>query len=241
MSKKLITLILTGLLLMGMMIPTLAQDTEPITDGEAETGNPTPAPLRLTATTDLFITTQLRVNVRTGPGLEYPTLGVMVFGDSLDITGQNGGDWLQVNYGGNLGWVFRNIVEVNGLLDNAPQVDLDEAALLNSEGIPETVEAGETLPQVSGPVTMMTRYNINLRNASTTDSDILGVIPVNVELSPVGRSNDRRWIIVQYEDKVGWVYAPLLFFTRGNVATLPVMTTLPPIAPAPEATPDPEA
>ena len=44
------------------------------------------------------------LKVRTGPGLTYDTIGTVTQNDKLDVIGKEN-DWLQINFGGNTGWV----------------------------------------------------------------------------------------------------------------------------------------
>lgn len=61
-----------------------------------------------------------QINVRGGPGLNYPTVGVLVIGQSapgLAIT--TGGDWVKITYASGpngVGWVFRRLVDISGEL-----------------------------------------------------------------------------------------------------------------------------
>lgn len=57
------------------------------------------------------------VNVRTGPGKNYATIGTMYSGQSADFTGfkQNdsrGVTWYQINYYGNSGWVSSRYAKI---------------------------------------------------------------------------------------------------------------------------------
>ncbi len=63
--------------------------------------------------------------------------------------------------------------------------------------------AESTEVQVFEPVTLYTTDKVNCRTASTTDSDVLGVLPRNTEVVAVGY--DAGWYQIQYEDKLGYV------------------------------------
>lgn len=228
--NKLFALILASLMVLALAVPALAQDTEPVTEAEAETTQVAPAREPLTASTDLFVTTQFRVNVRSGPGLEYTILDVITFGDSLDITGQNeAGTWLRVNFNGREGWVSANVVQVEGLVENAPVVEPGEGAVLQSAIVQQEAE---TTTEDTGPVEVMTRFNTNLRSSFSIQADVLDVVPFNTELIPEGRTDNNNWLQVTFGDQSGWIYAPILAFTSGQVETLPVLATVPEAAPA---------
>lgn len=55
------------------------------------------------------------VNVRSGPGTNYPVIGKLAVGQSYEITGKNqAGDWLQIQFNGQQGWVIGNLVNIAG-------------------------------------------------------------------------------------------------------------------------------
>jgi len=63
------------------------------------------------------------VNVRSGPGTDYPILGQLAAGSSSDIIASDvTGDWLEINFFGQAGWVDAAIVAVTGDLSNVPVV-----------------------------------------------------------------------------------------------------------------------
>ena len=72
----------------------------------------------------------------------------------------------------------------------------------------------------------MTNFNTNLRDFYSTDAEVLATIPFDTPLTPQGRTDDNKWIMVNFEDQSGWVYAPILFFANGHVETLPVIATV---------------
>lgn len=63
--------------------------------------------------------------------------------------------------------------------------------------------AESTEVQVFEPVTLYTTDKVNCRTASTTDSDVLGVLPRNTEVIAVGY--DAGWYQIQYQNSLGYV------------------------------------
>ncbi len=61
-----------------------------------------------------------QVNVRSGPGVEYPTVGVLVAGQNVPVLGRSvGGNWVLVSYPGIPGstaWVYSYLIAVKGTL-----------------------------------------------------------------------------------------------------------------------------
>jgi uncharacterized protein YraI len=201
-----------------LLVPAMAQDVTPTPGASEPTPAATPQPV-LTAATDLFVTSQFRVNVRSGPSTDYTIIGKLTPADSLDITGQNeDNDWLRVNFNGQEGWVFLTVVDVNGAIENAPVVEAGPTAVLRDSPVPVDASA-------SGDVVVMTRFNTNLRSTFSTDSDVVDVIPFNTQLVPQGRTENSNWLMVSFGEQSGWVFAPILFFSSGEIETLPVLAT----------------
>ncbi len=62
------------------------------------------------------------LNLRTGPGYDYPAVDVLVSGDELDVIAVNWDDsWLEViTTTGSQGWVVTDLVELNITLEDVP-------------------------------------------------------------------------------------------------------------------------
>lgn len=239
MYRKRIVIVVASLsMLLALVIPAMAQDVSPTpapADTAATTPEATPAPLA--ATTGLFVTSQFRVNVRSGPGTEYTILGKLTPADSVDITGQNAdGNWWRVNFNGQEGWVFGDVVEVIGTVDNVPVVEPGATAVLRSG---QTASSDTTNP--SGDVLIMTRFNTNLRSEPSANVDVLGIIPFNTELRAEARTLNSNWVMVTFDDQSGWLFAPILFFTSGDIASLPTTDLGSSVVPQAQATAEPAA
>ncbi len=84
---------------------------------EAAPPTETPPPAEPTATPTpeaaIAVTTQ-GMNVRGGPGTNYPILGAAQAGEQYVITGKDqSGTWWQVTYNGQNGWLFGELVTAN--------------------------------------------------------------------------------------------------------------------------------
>jgi hypothetical protein len=79
---------------------------------------PTPAEPTATPTPDSVMVTVLQnMNVRSGPGTNYPVVGAGKVGDSSKVIGRNDdGTWLKVEFpsADGSGWVFAELVQVSG-------------------------------------------------------------------------------------------------------------------------------
>lgn len=86
------------------------------------TATPTPMEGALTSPSALALN---GLNVRSGPGTDYPIITGLAAGEAAAINGQNtGGDWWQVALAnGSTGWVYAPLVEVQGSTANVAVVE----------------------------------------------------------------------------------------------------------------------
>jgi uncharacterized protein YraI len=91
---------------------------------------PVPEPESPTA----FVTAAL-LNVRRGPGTDYPILGQLPAGAAAPITGShpNWPDWWQILFDNEAGWVYAPLVRAAGPLEQAP--------LLQDDALPQDLRA----------------------------------------------------------------------------------------------------
>jgi hypothetical protein len=78
---------------------------------------PTPTPT--SQPPNLGRVTAYALNVRTGPGTAYPLQngGGLSLGDALEVVGKNAtGDWLQIAYNEEEGWIAAAYVDLTGSL-----------------------------------------------------------------------------------------------------------------------------
>lgn len=101
--------------------PPLAQD--PVSPLPSPTDTPTPQPAgppKVTIVQDM--------NVRTGPGTNYPIAGPGPAGETSNIVGRNADNsWVQVEYpltGDKTGWVYADLVEISGDLSTVDVVQV---------------------------------------------------------------------------------------------------------------------
>ncbi len=72
---------------------------------------PTPVPPTATPTPKPIVTINNDMNVRGGPGTNYPIIGTASPGQQYPITGKNPvGDWWKINYKNKVGWVYTPLV-----------------------------------------------------------------------------------------------------------------------------------
>ena len=127
------------------------------------------------------VTTTGKVNLRSGPGLDYSSLGTVPDGTTLSFSDsdidERGVTWYRVSYGGKHGWI---------------------SSVYTSKG-----SGGSS---ASGKVT--TTGKVNLRNGAGLDYSSLGTVPNGTTLSYTKTSVDDRgvtWYRVSYNGKQGWI------------------------------------
>lgn len=179
-----------------------------IIDGAPETLPPVTAPDQTEANGVVVVTAYGVVNVRGGPGMDYPIIGQMDAGLSAAAVGRDSphNDWLLVEYNGLMGWVAYFAVAVTGSPDTLPVLAVDGS----SEAIvpPEDVA--------------LAYFNIRLRASPTRDAPELLVVPYGSRVTLVGRSAAGDWLYVIYQDTVGWGWGAFFDVTPERLQTLPV-------------------
>ena len=88
---------------------------------KAEDGTPPVPTVTSTPTGPMVRVTaydQSQINVRSGPGVTYPLIGVLLVGQDAPALGRtSGGDWILIEYPGvqdGQGWVYSSLVSVYG-------------------------------------------------------------------------------------------------------------------------------
>ncbi|MCL4559248.1 MAG: SH3 domain-containing protein [Chloroflexi bacterium] len=99
--------------------PTMAPTTQPVQT--EPTAQPTAVPQGPSA-----VVTSDPLNLRLGPGVDYPVVQLLYIGDKVSVVGRStNGDWLVVKTAaGTEGWVYSSYVQTSGDLASLP---VDEA------------------------------------------------------------------------------------------------------------------
>lgn len=169
----------------------------------------TSVPANIHATSDIFVTTYRIVNVRSGPGTEYLSIGSLQPESSTDVTGRSGdNEWLRVRYLGMDGWVAYFVVSLTGSLESIPIVEAAPDAQTNEP--PTTVG-------------VVTRYNVNLRENPILDSPVIDLIPFGTTLNVDARSDETdTWLRVSFAGRLGWIIRALVN-ASADFTNLPVL------------------
>ena len=171
---------------------------------------PPPVPEQVPLPTPLssgpFLTTVEPVNVRSGPGTDYPSYGVAPLGTTGEVIGvSEDRNWWEVNLPTNLapdgtGWISAAYVTVQNV-DNVPVVEAPPLPI-NLESLP----AGEDEAR------LLTVQPVDVRSGPGTGYASYGEMPAGRRGKITGRSSDGNWYEIALPsgispDGVGWVNA----------------------------------
>ena len=122
-----------------------ATATPTVTPTPSPTPPPTPTPTATSASPTVSITRVM--NVRAGPGTNYPVVGQASPGDQFPISGKNpAGGWWQIIYSGQYAWVYSplvtatypELVQVAPVIPTPPPTPIPTATPIPPTPIPPT-------------------------------------------------------------------------------------------------------
>ncbi|MEP6988618.1 MAG: serine hydrolase, partial [Chloroflexota bacterium] len=143
--------------------PSLTPDVSTVVNIGSSTPAPTSnATVAITATatplSGVIGTAQAEINIRYGPSVDYPRIGVGEAGQEYEITGRHSQfPWLQIRYPAapnGFGWVANDLLEVKGNIYNVPVISQMNFNLPTLTPTPPVVLAShllETSPVVISP------------------------------------------------------------------------------------------
>lgn len=161
---------------------------------------PTPAP------NTPYLVANTHVNVRSGPGTQYPVYGVSSPGQSAEVTGINPD---------NTWWVIR--IPTSVAPDGQGWMSADYVTVYNTQNVqvvqppPPPPEVQPPPPDKSGAYGVTTDV-INVRVGPSNQTESYGKVPVGTTFQIVGISDDSKWYAASIPtaiapDGVGWVNA----------------------------------
>jgi uncharacterized protein YraI len=173
------------------------------------------------------------INIRSGPGTNYPVYGVAPAGSTSEVVGKSqDGFWWVIKVpttvsGNGQGWVSADYVQVS----NAETV-----AVIPTPPPPPVVEIP---PPAPGAPSATALEAVNVRSGPGTEYPAYGVAPKGATGEVVGVSENRIWFAVKLPTTIapegyGWVSSD--WVSVDNIANVPV---LPPPNPEPPVNPDP--
>jgi len=148
------------------------------------------------------------MNLRLGPGFNYEVLTTLPHGTQVEVIGiSRGGEWLQVELDGmrSLGWLYRDLVQVDCPLVNVRRITERETAL-----VPAAITQPYALHAHSGPGLAYDRVTV-LPRGTWAQIIAIGDCPPNVWYQ----------IIVPGLDEPVWVVRDFVKVAIGSLTGLP--------------------
>lgn len=151
------------------------------------------------------------VYVRSGPSLDYVSIGELKGGDLVrPVNISDDGEWILVSYRGTYGWISRNLVR---WYDN-----IDELPVLFAFALTPTIEPGsETATPFIPTETPLANYVLIDANTAYVRAgpgrtyERIGQLTAGAFVeNPVGRNENSTWILFHYGDGFGWISAFLV-------------------------------
>ncbi len=136
------------------------------------------------------------LNVRSGPGVVFPVVGVLSSRDGVNLIGRNAdGSWVEIVLpAGTRGWVNRHWLRIN--------IDVNALPITDGSG------GGGVIP---GPNGTVTAFYLNVRYGPAVTFGAFTRLTRNQVVSLVGRTAAGNWVQIQIPGgAVGWVNANYL-------------------------------
>ncbi len=172
--------------------PTDTPTPTPIPPTPTPTDTPTPLPPAAIPTTNM--------NVRQGPGTNYPIIGSARAGQAYLIIGKNPrGDWWQIDYRGRAGWLYAPLT--------TPQGNVAEVAIATNIPPPPTPTPVPT--PTPPPPPPAPRYEYNKAVVQRCDPNP-GVTYVNGTVYRNHQRYNGAKVVYSYQPDGPWVTAPAI-------------------------------
>lgn len=170
------------------------------------TGTPSPveSSVPVTAAAPYGVVAAAFLHVRTGPGINYTSLGRVESGNILPIVGRSAdGAWYQVETVHGVGWVSAGYI--------IPR---------NEYGASPVTEQSAAGASVSGPVGIISTGALNLRSGPGPQYTDIGTLAGGEQGRIIGRSSDWGWWLLETRLGNGWASSRYIL-VRGDTSLVP--------------------
>ena len=158
------------------------------------------------------------INIRTGPGTEYPVMQLLVENRTYKIIGESSDDlWWQIIIGSDprtdkTGWVYKDLVSSENV-ESVPTalVSIVLTPVPNQQNKQESTLVGYT--------------DINVRGGPGTNYPVLGIVSIGHEYTITGRDPPGDWWQISYNGQKGWVFSNLV--AASNTENVQVALVIP--------------
>lgn len=161
-------------------------------------------------------------HVRSGPGPQYTSLGVLAGGAEGQIIGRNADwSWWLVSTSVGTGWIFASLVVVRGDSLGVPYVD-SAAAVAVPDGQGGFNAGAAPAAQIALPEAVVTTGALHVRSGPNAAFASIGAVNVGEAMVIIGQSADRGWWLVESPFGQGWV-SKAFVVVRGNAGAVPIV------------------
>ena len=138
-------------------------------------------------------TSQRKLNVHSGPGIEYPVIGTAETGQRFRIVGKDSDEsWWQIEYEAQRGWVFG-----------------EHVAAADDENVPVATDIPPPPPPPTDPVVTLDR-SMNVRAGPGTFYPVLGTASPGDKYFITGQNRSGSWWRINFNDESGWIFSNLV-------------------------------
>jgi uncharacterized protein YgiM (DUF1202 family) len=167
------------------------------------------------------------LNIRSGPGAQYTSIGALAGGAETQIVGRTlDWTWWLLDTPVGTGWANAMYIIVRGDTSTVPHVTpgtvIETGPGQGGGGVTSGQSSGEAPPAVvAGPVAIVVTGALNIRSGPNSTFTSLGAVYAGTRMPIVGQSADRGWWQVDSEVGTGWV-SKLYVLTDGSTINVPV-------------------
>jgi uncharacterized protein YraI/beta-lactamase class A len=187
-----------------------------------------------------------QANLRAGPGIDYPQVGMIVAGTKYPLVGRNAHfPWYLIMLPDSMGWVYVDLVKVTGNIDAVPYSDAilsvtptpgappdtatpapTDAPPANSATLTPALVAATLAAPTASPASVMAEAidTTNVRYGPGTDFPRTGTISKGQQYPVLRRHALFPWLEIAAPDLPGgrgWVFRQTVIVT-GDLASVPI-------------------
>ncbi|RST74218.1 N-acetylmuramoyl-L-alanine amidase [Siminovitchia acidinfaciens] len=148
--------------------------------------------VNISKATGTYIVTANSLNVRTGDGTSYPTIGSLKKNEQINVTGVTSKKWYQFSYKGKTGYVSGAYLKVKPAV---PKPAPKPAAKPKSDPFKVTKASGTYI---------VTANSLNVRTGNSTKYSSLGSLKKNNQVNVTGKTSN-NWYQIKFKGKTGYV------------------------------------
>ena len=151
------------------------------------------------------------LNVREGPGVNYPVAAVVTGGTELPVMEISlDGHWYKVETAAGAGWLRHIYTATRGNYDNVPQTGISL----------HIYSASDSAILGGAPHLVVNTAYLNVRSGPGVGNDTILTVPGGSRLLVTGGAGNGNWYEIQTNDGAGWVNASYTA-SRGDFSRVP--------------------